>query len=180
MVDSSLEAEIKKFAHSIHGTVTFSESGRIKRDNQYDIQTENESIQLIWGNQPEMGRGVYVTTQSIFSFKLKEGSNTILKIYPRDFLSTLFSIFDSNRSKTGNPQLDKSYFFVTDDSNLLNSIEPFLKDFNQNNKFQSFVMDVRNGDDGKKLFTIQINDSVSNEKDLSFLYKFGKRVAEKL
>jgi hypothetical protein len=180
MVDSSLETEIQKFAHSIHGTITFSEAGRIKRDNLYDIKTENESIQLIWGNQPEMGRGIFVTTQSIFSFNLKEGSKAILKIYPRDFLSTIFSIFSSKRSKTGNHQLDKSYLFLTNDSMVLSSIEPFLKDFKLNNKFQSFVMETRSGDDGANLFVIQINDLVSNEKDLSLLFKFGKNVVEKL
>lgn len=179
MTESSFEIEWRKFADEIGGQIHKTEATYFNPDNTIRISGDNVIVDLVWGEQPQKGKGSYVTRQTIFKFNLKSSKKVPLKIYPRDTLSNLITLFSPNRQKTENPELDHHYIFLSDDKELVYNLSYHFKTIIQQSRFSDFVVTTEANTDSPFL-TIQVNDLVIHQKALNLFYELGLWIRDKL
>src|SRR6478735_5486884 len=112
MITDIIEPDWIRFAESIHATTNFQKETRFNRDNIYTINVNGIKVQLIWGTQPEVGRAPHVKRETLLHFQLIN-PNSSLKVYPKDFLSTITSLFTTNKVTVEYPEIDKSFLFIS-------------------------------------------------------------------
>lgn len=176
MDDETMKKVWDAFAKSIGGTVQASKANYLDRDNYYKIKTDNTEIELIWSNQPQRGRGPYVTLESKLKFTLKGNSLATLTVRPKDFLTNIFSF---KKQKFGVAELDKAYLFNSNSEGLIYELTDLFKDFYRNNKYKNFVIKTENISDAPTL-TIFIPELLTTQNKLEFYYNFGLKISKKI
>lgn len=174
MDDETMKKEWDSFAKSIGGTVQVSKANYLDRDNYFKIKTDTTEIDLTWGNNPQRGRGPYVTLESRFRFKLKDNSKVTLTVRPKDFLTNIFSF---KKQKIGVADLDKSYSVNSNSQSLINELTDLLKDFHKNNRYKNFIIETENISNAPTL-TIFIPELLTTKNKLDYYYIFGQKVSK--
>lgn len=175
MDDELMKKEWGKFAKSIGGTIQATKSNYLDRDNYFKITTDKTEVELIWGNQPQRGRGHYVTLESKLRFILNSNSQTTLNVRPKDFLSGLFS---TKKRKFGIKELDNSFIFSSNSDGIYELTDTF-KDFRNKNKYKNFVIETEIISDIPTL-TIFIPELITTLDKLAFYYSFGLKISKTL
>ncbi len=175
-MDDTIIKQWETFAKSIGGTVRASKANYLNPDNYYKIENDNSEIELTWGNQPQRGRGPYVTLESRLRFRLKHKSSTTLSVKPRDFLTNLLS---SKKQKFGVTDLDNAYSFRSNSDGLANNLIDLFQDFLKYNHYKNFVIETETITDAPNL-TIFIPGLLTTKDKLTFYYNFGLNVSKKI
>lgn len=173
MDDQTMIKEWDSFAKSINATVEKSKANYFDHDNYYKIRTDQARIDLIWSNQPQRGRGHYVTLESRLRFKLKNQVSTTLSVRPKDFL-TKFSV---KKQTFGVPELDRAYSFKSNTQGLIYELTELFKEFYEANRYNNFIIETETITDTPTL-TIFIPELLSGKDKLAFYYNFGLKVSK--
>jgi hypothetical protein len=131
---------------------------------------------LTWGNQPQQGRGVYVTLESKLRFPLKLSPGLQFSFRPKDFFSGLFT---SNKQKFGISELDKAYVFASNSPGLALELAELFRQFHDFNTYKKFVIETETVSE-QPVVTIYIHELLTTSKKLAFYYNFGLRLATHL
>ncbi len=174
MDDDTMIKEWTKFAKSIGGTIKGSKENYFDHDNRFKITTDKTEVELTWGNQPQTGRGPFVTLESKLRYKLNQNNSVTLNVRPKDFLSGLFS---KQKRKFGVKELDSSYIFSSNSDGLIYELTDIFKEFNSTNKYKNFVVETEIITDIPTL-TIFIPELIVTQDKLSFYYKFGLKISK--
>jgi hypothetical protein len=158
--------------------LTFSPAGRICLDNTVTIQTPHVIINLVWGDKPERGRGVYVNLQSVFKFRLLDKMAN-LSVYPKDFISSIANLFNSSLQKSESASVNSKYIILSSRKGLMSLIEPDLASLITENPFPSFFIKTVL-EDNQAFLIIQVNDIVVEKKHLEYFYALGKSLCSKV
>ncbi|MEP7256220.1 MAG: hypothetical protein ABI666_10635 [Ferruginibacter sp.] len=167
------------FSKSINGEIFQTKGTYSNPDNVFKIQNEKVTIDLIWADLPESGRGPYVNIKSNFNFKLPETTSTTLEITPNDSFSKLLLLFKKNKQKSQVLELDKKYIFISNSNHFIRQLIIDLIPFSENNRFNSFVISTSKGN-GQNSLNIQVNALLIEKADLEFVYKFGLLLCSRL
>ena len=176
MDDETMTKEWDKFAKSIGGTILASKANYFDRDNHFKITTDKTEVELTWGNQPQRGRGPYVTLESKLRFKISANNQVTLTVRPKDFLSGLFS---TKKRKFGVKELDNSFIFSSNSDGLIYELTDTFKDFNNKNKYKNFVIETETISD-VPILTIFIPELITTQDKLAYYYDFGLKISKAL
>lgn len=178
MIIDIIEPDWVMFAESIHATTTFQKETSFNRDNIYTIEVNGIKVQLVWGTQPEVGRAPHVKRETLLHFQLID-STISLKVYPKDFLSTITSFFTTNKVTVEYPEVGKSFLFISNSKELIDSVSNDLKVFFQARQAFDFFINTENDKQASTLI-IQLNELLIAEKDLIKFYTLGLSIAKKM
>jgi hypothetical protein len=179
MTQLSLQSNWTKFAQSVCGVSSFTKCTFYNPNNTFHIDNGKVQIDFIWADEPERGRGAHLTRQTIFRYALNEAVEITLKIYPKNTLTSLLSMFSSDKIKTGENGLDNHYIFLSNSDSLIKNITSDFMTWSKAGAVQDFVINAEIID-GKPYLTIQINDLITEVKEVNLVYNFGTSVSGKI
>jgi hypothetical protein len=179
MTAPSLNKNWSDFASSIGANLSELKGTYFDHDNIVIIENDRATVKLIWGDQPQPGRGSHVTRQTDFIFKLNEFTATTLKVYPRDWFSKILGFLSADQQKTGDPELDKAYIFISNSDNLIKKISENFRHLRHQNEYLDFVILTKEITSQPSL-VIQVNDLIVELKGLNFFYSLGLSLTSKI
>ena len=179
MDDSTTEKEWRNFAKTIDGTIEKSDTNYFDRDNKFKISTKTSEIDLTWGNQPQRGRGPFVTLETNIRYTLNINYKIEFRVSPNDLFSKIFSSLSSKKQKFGIKELDQSYLLKCNTPNIAFELKEIFTEFHKFNKYKNFVIEIENISDSLTL-TIFIPELITTQEKLSLYYNFGLELSKKI